>query len=638
MTDLPTLYQQQIHKTKYARWNETEGRREHWEETVDRYLSFMVGQAAKHGFALQNETLSELREAILGLEVMPSMRSLMTAGPALERDNVAGYNCSYLAVNRVRAFPESMYILMCGTGVGFSVEQHHVSKLPDVPAELHESETTIVVPDSKIGWAESLHQLLTLLYSGSIPKIDVSKVRPAGARLKTFGGRASGPGPLVDLFDYVIDIFKSAVGRKITTVEAHGIMCKIGDIVVVGGVRRSALISLSDPDDARMRDAKSGQWWEEHPEYTLANNSAVWTEKPTVERFMEEWTALIKSKSGERGIVNRAGMQRTAGQSGRRDTTHEFGTNPCSEIILRDRQFCNLSEIVVRPHDGINDLKNKVRLATILGTLQSTLTDFRYLSTAWEKNCVEERLLGVSLTGIMDHPVLSGQIEDDTINLPLVLQSLRQVAVDTNAEWAEKLNINPATAITCVKPSGTVSQLVMSGSGIHPWYSEYFVRTNRASKNDPVAQFLEFFGVPVEDELTHPDSTMVFSYPLKAPDGAVTRDQLTALDQLRLWLVYAEEWCEHKPSITVYVREDEWLQVGAFVYEHFDRMSGVSFLPYSDHVYKQAPYQPISKEEYERLVAEMPKKLDWSLLKEFEKDDQTEGTKELACVAGVCEI
>lgn len=639
-TSLPTLYQSQIHKTKYARWNEKEGRREHWNETVDRYLTFMVAQAAKHNYALTDEARDELRRAILALEIMPSMRSMMTAGPALERDNVAGYNCSYLAVNRIRAFPEAMYILMCGTGVGFSVEQHYVNKLPDVPEELHETDTVIVVPDSKIGWAESLHQLLLLLWSGSIPKIDVSKVRPSGARLKTFGGRASGPGPLVDLFNYVIEIFKAAVGRKLTTVECHGIMCKIGDIVVVGGVRRSALISLSDPDDYRMRDAKSGQWFDDHPEYTLANNSAVWTEKPSMERFIEEWSALIKSKSGERGIVNRTGMQKQVAANGRRDNSHEFGTNPCSEIILRDRQFCNLSEVVVRPDDTFETLKAKVRLATILGTLQSTLTDFRYLSKAWEKNCVEERLLGVSLTGIMDHPVLNGTCDPDdpTVNLPLVLAELRNVAVETNAEWAENLGINAATAITCVKPSGTVSQLVMSGSGIHPWYSKYFVRTNRASKNDPVAQFLEFYGVPAEDELQHPDSTMVFSYPLKAPEGAVVRDHVTALDQLRLWLTYAEAWCEHKPSITVYVREDEWLEVGAFVFEHFDRMSGVSFLPHSDHVYKQAPYQPIDEAEYERLVAEMPKSLDWDLLKEFEKEDTTEGTKELACVAGVCEI
>lgn len=653
MPDLPTLYQEQIHRTKYARWNEEEQRRESWDETVDRYL---VAMAAHSGDALPAALIEELREAILSLGVMPSMRALMTAGKALDRDHVAGYNCAYLTVSRPQAFDEALYILCCGTGVGFSVERQYVNQLPEVPT-LFASDTTIVVRDSKIGWASALRQLVHLLYSGVIPQWDTSKVRPAGARLKTFGGRASGPGPLIDLFRYVIDTFTAAQGRKLSSLECHGIMCKVGDVVVVGGVRRSALISLSNPSDDRMRDAKAGRWSDNHPEYALANNSAAWTEKPSMERFLDEWISLIKSKSGERGIVNRAGMQAQVARNGRRDANHDFGTNPCSEIILRDRQFCNLSEVVVRSEDTLETLAEKVRLATILGTLQSTFTTFRYLSAKWKANCEEERLLGVSLTGIMDHPILAMQSVADpgqpkcffgfgplpssyhpTAVLRSVLQELRQVAIDTNAEWAEKLGINPSTAITCVKPSGTVSQLVDAASGIHPRWSDYYIRTNRASKSDPVAQFLYWQSVPAEDELLHPDTTMVFSYPMKAPPGSITRHQVTALDQLNLWLVYAEHWCEHKPSITVYVRDEEWLEVGAFVYKHFDRMSGVSFLPHSDHAYKQAPYQDITEAEYERLTAEMPDSLNWEELPTFELEDSTEGMRELACVAGGCEI
>lgn len=643
---LPDLYRQQIAATRYSRWDETKGRREQWPETVERYLGFITGQAETHGHTLSEETTDELRQAILNCRAMPSMRSLMTAGPALERDNVAGFNCSYLAVNRPQAFDEAMYILMCGTGVGFSVERQFVNQLPEVP-ELHPCDDQIVVADSKIGWASALRRLIATLYAGSIPTWDVSRVRPAGARLKTFGGRASGPEPLVDLFKYTVDIFKAAQGRKLSSVEAHGLMCKVGDIVVVGGVRRSALISLSNPSDERMRDAKQGQWWDSHPEYALSNNSAAWTERPSVERFMDEWAALIRSKSGERGIVNRAGMQKHVAANGRRDPNHDFGTNPCSEIILRDRQFCNLSEVVVREDDTYETLAEKVRLATILGTLQSTMTNFRYLSSAWKKNTEEERLLGVSLTGIMDHPVLNGSkvqagyanfLRDNRKELRGVLEDLKQIAIDTNAEWAEKLGIEPSTAITCVKPSGTVSQLVDSASGIHPRYSKYYIRTNRASKNDPVAQFLAWSGIPVEDEVLHPETTWVFSYPMKAPEGCVTRHDRTAIEQLELWLTYAEAWCEHKPSITVYVKEHEWLEVGAFVYKHFDRMSGVSFLPSDDHTYRQAPYQEITEEEYLKLKAEMPESLTWEALVGFEVEDSTEGVKELACTAGGCEV
>jgi ribonucleoside-triphosphate reductase len=511
-----------------------------------------------------------------------------------------------------------------------------VRQRPTRGPELHESDNTIVVRDSKIGWSKALRALITSLYNGDIPKWDVSKVRPSGARLKTFGGRASGPGPLEDLFRYVIETFRNAEGRKLTSIECHGIMCKVGDIVVVGGVRRSALISLSNPSDDRMRDAKSGQWWATHPEYALANNSACWTEKPSAEKFIDEWAALIRSKSGERGIVNRSGLKAQVARNGRRDPNHDFGTNPCSEIILRDRQFCNLSEVVARREDTWEELERKVRLATILGALQSTFTDFRYLSAQWKKNCEEERLLGVSITGIMDHPTLAGR--DGVTRLRALLSSLKAVAIETATEWSEKLGINLAAAITCVKPSGTVSQLVNSASGIHARYADFYIRTNRLSKNDPVAQLLYMQGIPCEDELLHPDSTWVFSYPIKSPEGSVTRHAMNAIEQLELWLAYAEEWCEHKPSITVYVRDDEWMEVGAFVYKHFDKMSGVSFLPTSEHTYQQAPYQEIDEDEYNRLVAEMPEEIDWSLLEHLEKEDQTEGMKELACVAGACEI
>ena len=636
MSQLPTLYQQQIHLSKYARWIEDKKRRETWEETVERYLGFMLDQMIKvNNYEPSQEEIAELHDAILGLDVMSSMRAMMTAGKALERDHASGFNCSYLAINRPQAFDEALYLLCCGVGVGFSVERQFVNQLPDVPV-LFASDTTISVADSKIGWASALRQLIHLLYSGVIPQWDVSKVRPAGTKLKTFGGRASGPEPLVDLFKYVIATFESAQGRKLSSIDCHGIMCKIGDIVVVGGVRRSALLSLSNPSDERMRDAKSGQWWDAHPEYALANNSAVWTEKPSIERFMSEWTALIKSKSGERGIVNRQGVKAHVAKNDRRDPDHDFGFNPCVEVILRDRGLCNLSEVVARASDDVEDLERKVRLATILGTIQSTFTNFRYLSSAWKKNAEEERLLGVSITGIMDSELLNGSTGRK--ELGKLLDHLKQIAISTNADWAKRLGINSSAAITCVKPSGTVSQLVDSASGIHPRWSPYYVRTNRGSKNDPVSQFLYMSGIPAEDEIAHPDSTWVFSYPIKSPEGAITRDEVSALDQLRLWMTYAEHWCEHNPSITVYVREEEWLEVGAFVYEHFDRMTGVSFLPHSDHTYQQAPYQECTEAEYEALVAQMPDELQWDLLKTFETEDTTTGMRELSCTAGACEV
>lgn len=575
--------------------------------------------------------MTTIRQALLDLDVCGSMRVAMTAGEALERDNVAGFNCSYVAVEDIRCFDEIMYVLMCGTGVGFSVERQFISKLPTVSEDFHDTDTTIVVADSKIGWAKAYRELVSLLYQGQVPKWDVSRVRPAGARLRTFGGRASGPQPLVDLFQFSVEVFKKAKGRKLNSLEVHDIVCKIADIVVVGGVRRSALISLSNLTDDRMRNAKMGQWWEENNQRALANNSVCYTEKPDIGAFLKEWTSLYESKSGERGIFSRDASRKIVARSGRRDANFEWGTNPCSEIILRSKQFCNLTEVVVRSGDTLDDLKRKVRLATILGTLQSSLTNFRYLGAAWKRNTEEECLLGVSLTGIMDHEMLSSGSEV----LKLWLEEMKEVAIETNREWASKLGINPSTAITCVKPSGTVSQLVDSASGIHPRYSSYYIRTVRTDKKDPLYQFLKDQGVPVEDSIGKEESTAVFSFPMKAPEGSVMRDDMSAIDQLELWKVYAEHWCEHKPSITVYVREEEWLDVGAWVYKHFDLISGVSFLPHSDHVYKQAPYQEITEEVYNDLVAKMPK-IDWDSLVEF--DDNTEGAQQLACVSGSCEI
>lgn len=624
---LPTSYQNFIHVSRYARWLEDEQRRENWNETVERYINYF---SARH--ADIDSIRTELSSAILDLEVMPSMRCLMTAGVALDRDNVAGYNCSYVAVDNIRVFDEIMYVLLCGTGVGFSVERQYINKLPEVPDELFETDTCITVSDSKIGWAAAYKELIAILYSGGIPSWDTSRVRPAGARLKTFGGRASGPEPLEDLFRFTIEIFKRAVGRKLNSLECHDIICKIGDVVVVGGVRRSATLSLSNLTDERLRNAKKGQWWEDNPQRALANNSVCYTERPDIGIFLKEWTSLYESKSGERGIFNRVSAQEITAGNGRRDPQWDFGTNPCSEIILRSKQFCNLTEVIVRASDTLDDLKRKVRLATILGTAQSALTDFRYLSAAWRRNTEEEALLGVSLTGIMDHPTLSG-----SSHLPRWLAELKEVAIETNTEWADRLGTNKSTAITCVKPSGTVSQLVDSASGIHPRYSLYYIRTVRADKKDPIYEFLKGQGVPVEDDVNKPESTAVFSFPVKAPTHAVMRDDRTAIEQLELWKTYQLHWCEHKPSITVYVKEHEWLEVGAWVYANFDYMSGVSFLPHSDHTYRQAPYQEITEEEYNLLRDEMPE-IDWSKLSEYESEDNTSTGHELACSAGACEI
>ena len=633
---LPTSYQEFIHLSRYSRWLPEEGRRETWNETVTRYFDFFTDHLKDMtGYKLDNDLRNDLEVAVLEQRVMPSMRCLMTAGEALKRENIAGYNCSYVAVNRIQAFDEILYILMNGTGVGFSVERQFVSELPMVAEEFHETDTVIVVADSKLGWAKAYKELVGLLYIGQIPRWDLSKVRPAGAPLKTFGGRASGPAPLENLFNFTVNVFKGANGRKLSSLECHDIVCKIAEVVVVGGVRRRALISLSNLSDDRMRHAKSGQWWEQNGQRALANNSACYTEKPDMGIFMEEWTALYNSKSGERGIFNRASANKMAEKNGRRTIEgYQFGTNPCSEIILRDREFCNLSEVVVRSTDTRQSLLEKVRLATILGTFQSTLTNFKYVSAAWKKNCMEERLLGVSLTGIMDSRMTNGKER----HLEELLDTLREEAVAVNKEFSEKLGIPQSAAITCVKPSGTVSQLVDAASGIHARHNPYYIRTVRGDKKDPLTKMMTDVGFPVEDDIMNPQNTAVFSFPMKVGSGAVFRTDMTAVEQLELWLTYQKHWCEHKPSVTISVKEDEWMQVGAWVYENFDYMSGVSFLPFSEHTYQQAPYQDTNKEGYEFLLKQMPKKVDWSKLAEYESQDMTLGSQELACVAGNCEI
>jgi len=636
MTTTPnmTVLQQYIHSSRYARWLPEEGRRETWDETVDRYVNFFETYIEENTKGSIKNIKDKLRNAIFNMEVMPSMRALMTAGPALERENIAGYNCSFVAVDSPRAFDEALYILMNGTGVGFSVETMHVEKMPLVAEEFYKTDTTIVVADSKLGWAKALKELVAMLYTGQMPNIDTSGVRPAGSPLKVFGGRASGPEPLLETFDAFINTFKNAAGRRLNSLECHDLMCHVASCVVVGGVRRAALISLSDLTDERMRYAKMGQWYTTEQHRSFSNNSAVYKEKPDIGIFMAEWLALYKSKSGERGIVNREALKKKAAENERRDNSYEFGVNPCSEIILRPNGFCNLSEVVVRDTDTMKDLERKVEFATIIGTLQATLTKFRYLRADWKNNAEEERLLGVSLTGIMDNKLTNGNAK----GLKETLKILKSIAIETNKEWSKILGIPQSTAVTTVKPSGTVSVLVDSASGIHSRFSPYYIRTVRADKKDPASRFMIDRGVPVEDDVIAPDHNHVFSFPVVAPKDAVVTTDLTAIEQLERWLTYKRHWCEHNPSCTVTVKEHEWIGVGAWVYEHFDELTGVSFLPHTDHIYKQAPFMEIDKKEYIKLNKSMPDELDWKELGAYETSDQTVGAQTLACTSGSCEI
>ena len=629
-----TPYQTYIAKSRYSRFLDDKGRREHWEETVARYFNFMEKHLQeKHQYTLSPALRHELEQAVANLEVMPSMRSIMTAGDALERQNIAGYNCSYLPIDDPKAFDEAMYILLCGTGVGFSVEQKYVNKLPEIPEKLYDSNTVVVVKDSKEGWAKALRQVIALLYAGEIPKWDVSAVRPAGTRLKTFGGRASGPEPLVELFKYVVAKFRGAVGRKLHTIECHDILCKVGEVVVVGGVRRSAMISLSDLGDDRMAHAKAGNWWDGNGQRALANNSAVYEVKPDVGQFMREWSNIYESHSGERGIFNRYASENQASKNGRRVLGKEWGTNPCSEIILRPYQFCNLSSVIVRNGDDMDRLRNKVRLATILGTFQSTMTHFPYLRKIWQTNTEEERLLGVSMTGILDNPLLNSAYD---LDLPKRLEELKNVAIDTNARMANDLGIPVSAAITCVKPEGTVSQLTGTASGIHPQHSQYYIRRVRSDNKDPLTNFLKAQGFPAEPCVMKPDSTTVFSFPQKVGEGAVLREDLSAIEHLDLWLVFQKHWCEHKPSVTISVNETEWPKVGAWTWDHFDEVTGVSYLPYDGGTYRQAPYEEIDEAGYMKMAAEMPKFIDWEAF--MEGTDNVEGVQMLSCTAGACEI
>ena len=644
---LPTTYQEYIHLSRYARWDYKEKRRETWDETVERYFNFFEEWLEKkNNYKLENGQKVELENAVKELKVMPSMRCLMTAGPALWKENVAGYNCAYVKIDNPRSFDEILYVLMNGTGVGFSIEESYTTQLPTVPDELFNTDTTIVVADSKLGWARAFKELVSLLYGGHIPKWDVSKVRPAGAPLKTFGGRASGPDPLVDLIKFTINTFRNAIGRKLKPIECHDIVCKTAEIVVVGGVRRSALISLSDLNDREMRFAKHGEWHIKDGQRSLSNNSVNYKEKPDVGTFMREWLSLYDSKSGERGIYNGLSAKRTVERINerykngdgnyirRREPRTDFGTNPCSEIILRSREFCNLSECIVRRDDTSESLKEKVRVATILGTFQSTLTEFKYISREWKKNCDDERLLGVSLTGIMDSPLTNGTKK----GLEELLQELRDLAYETNKEWADKLGIKRSAAITCVKPSGTVSQLADSASGIHSRHNPYYIRAVRADSKDPLCKMMKKEGFPNEPDVTKKDHMTVFSFPMKSPKGAICRNDLTAIDQLELWKTYAFNWCEHKPSVTISVKEDEWPEVQAWVYKYFDDISGVSFLPHSEHVYRQAPYQDCTKKEYDVELKKMPKNVDWAELSKYESQDYTVASQELACTGTSCEV
>lgn len=629
-------YRNFIAVSRYARWLEKENRRETWTETVDRFVTFMRNHMdVNFPGVVDDLTWDDVREAIINHDVMPSMRGLMTAGPALARENLAGYNCSFIAIDDVRAFDEALYILMNGVGLGFSAEKKYVSQLPVVAEDFDGVSDVIAVGDSKAGWAKAFREVIANLYEGRIPRVDVSNVRPAGARLKTFGGRASGPQPLIDLFDFTTAVFKKAAGRQLTPLEAHDIMCKVGEVVVVGGVRRSALISLSDLNDYEMSKAKSGAWWESEPQRALANNSAVYYKKPSIGEFLMEWGSLYESKSGERGIVNMEGFHKSP-YAPRRDLSRVQGLNPCGEILLRSKQLCNLTEVVVRAEDTIASLAHKVAIASLLGTIQSSLTNFKYLRKVWQDNCNEERLLGVSLTGQFGHRVLNGS--EGLEELAYWLDDLRGHAINTNAVFADKMGIQRSTAITTAKPSGTVSQLTASSSGMHPWHNPYYLRRVRGDKKDPLTQFMTDAGIPAEDDVMKPDNTIVFTFPQAAPKGAVTRKDISAIDHLEIWKVYKQHWTEHNPSITVSVKESEWIEVAHWVYENWDDVGGISFLPYSDHTYRQAPYEDCDEATFNQFTADMPKSIDWSLLSVYETEDTTVGTQTLNCVAGNCEI
>ncbi len=655
---LPTLYQQQIHLTKYSRWDDNLSRRETWPETVFRFLNFLVNHIySNFGYILTGEEQTEIYEGILHLHGMPSMRAMMTAGLALELDHAAAYNCGYTPIDSLIAHDESFYLSMCSVGVGYSVERQFINRLPELPRELHHTDTTIIVPDTRIGWTSCYRQLLSILHNGFIPKWDVSKVRPKGARLKTFGGRASGPEPLVELFQHAVAVISHAVSesqRRLTSEQNHDLMCMMASVAVAGGVRRAAMICLSNPSDLRMRDCKSGNWWERKGHYRLANNSAVWTDNPTADLFMEEWLALVKSGSGERGIINRQALLNQCRKYRRLnvdDYADLYGVNPCCEVILRPRQFCNLTNSIIRNEDTIETLFRKMRLATIIGTLQSTLTNFRYLSPEWRKNCEDERLLGVSLNGIMDHKYMAGldyvrngtYLRDDfvidgvKVELPDTLAALRDLAVETNKEWADRLGINPSAAITSIKPEGNNSNLVNCNPGLHGAHAkDFYIRTNRNNKVDKMGDFMVANGVYTEEDITSPTTSRVFSFPIKVPEEAITRHDYTAIEHLKIWSIYQQHYCEHKPSITVSVKDREWLSVGAFVYENFDIMSGVAFLPFDGGNYRQAPYQECTREEWDALVAKTPIDIDWS---QFSEDgDYTESSKEYACVGNVCSL
>lgn len=621
-------FQEFVVTRSYCKWRDDLNRRETWGECVDRYYDYFTERFPE----IVGDEWNDIRKSTTDREVFPSMRALMTAGSAAEVDDTCLYNCSYLPINSIRAFSDVLYILCCGTGVGFSCEKMETSQLPDIPSIQRDDKMVIKVPDSRKGWADSLKELMSALYIGIHPTWDTSEVRPKGARLKTFGGRASGPEPLERLFKFVVNLFYEAEGRKLMPIEVHDIVCMIGEIVISGGVRRSALISLSDLDDREMAKAKSGAWWETSGHRALSNNSAVYTAKPSMGRYMEEWSSLYDSHSGERGICNREAMDKIATTAGRESCN--WGTNPCSEIILRPKQFCNLTEVVIRPYDNKTSLKRKVRQAAILGTIQSACTRFTYLDADWKKNCEDERLLGISFTGIYDSKLMS----DPTSGLAILLDELRTIAKETNREWADKLGISYAKSLTCCKPSGTTSCVAGTSSGIHPRYSDYYIRRVRIDTDNPLCVFMKDNGLPNEIDLHHPDTTTIFAFPTKAPENSYTYKNYNPIDHLELWMHYQKHWCDHKPSVTINYTDDSFMDIGQWVFNNWDWVSGISFLPHTDHVYEQAPFEEISEEAYLESIKQVPNDIDWSRLSSYEVEDTTVNSHSLACTGGACEL